>query len=186
MIRPVLALLLLVTALGPAAAQSSFNRPVVPTNAERIAALDASKITFDDALTNALDHVINGLPYRIELTTKDSKPVYNIVMLVGDPSHHMTLDATDAGVIERHDGAFNRNGTVLRIRLAEPNVGLVQAMQLAEAEYDGFRAYSSEAIVKGDQVQFEVRMVDPVSTKYVTLSLAGDILSAGAPPMRVK
>lgn len=183
MVRSALALLVLALALTPVIAQSSLKKAVAPSNSERLAALDASKVTFDDALFKSLDRVVNGFPYRIELTTLGAKPVYDITMLVGDPVHHMTLSAVDGSVIAQTDGSFNKHGTVLRIRLGEPNVGLVQAMQLAEATLEGFRAYSSEAIVRGNEVHFEVRLVSKAETKHVTISLPGDILTAGPPPL---
>lgn len=180
----VIAALVLIAA--DAGAQSAARVVYNPLPTERVAALDASKVTFDDALSKSLDHVVNGLPYRIELTTRESKPVYDIIMLVGDPSHHMTLSAADGTLIEQYDTSFNKHGTVLRIRLAEPNIGLVQAMQLAEATFPTYRAYSSEAVVKGQDVTFEVRMTDKVNTKHVTFSLAGDMLSQGPPPLRTE
>lgn len=179
MIRLLIAALTLVVVLVPASAQSK--RAHGPTNAERIAALDASKVTFDDALAKSLDQVVNGLPHRIELSTLDGKPVYYVTLLVGDPDHFLTIDAVSGTIIEQKDGAFNRHGTVIRIRLGEPNIGLVQAMQLAEAQFDGFRAYFSEATVKGSAIQFTVRMASKDETKIVMLTPEGEFLSAGPP-----
>jgi hypothetical protein len=166
-----------------AAAKPTPHAPSIP---ERLAALEASKVTFDDALSKCLDQVVNGLPYRIELSTHERKPVYLVTMLVGDPDHFITLSATDGSIVEQRDGNFNRYGTVLRIRLAEPNIGLVQAMQLAEAEFVGFRAYFSEATVKGSTIQFTVRLASKDEIKHVVLTPEGDFISAGPPPTSAK
>jgi hypothetical protein len=181
MVRTAIAAIFLSTAV--AAARPSAHAPTIP---ERLAALDAAKVTFDDALSKCLDQVVNGLPYRIELSTLDGKPVYLVTMLVGDPDHFITLSAADGTIVEQRDGNFNRYGTVLRIRLAEPNIGLVQAMQLAEAEFSGFRAYFSEATVKGSVIQFTVRLASNVEIKHVTLTPEGDFISAGPPPTSAK
>lgn len=172
-----------VVAAAIAGTNPSSRAPTIP---ERLAALDASKVTFDDALSKCLDQVVNGLPYRVELSTREDKPVYVVTMLVGDPDHFITLSAADGSIVEQRDGNFNRHGTVLRIRLGEPNIGLVQAMQLAEAQFEGFRAYFSEATVKGNVIQFTVRLASNNEIKHVVLSPEGEFISAGAPPTSAK
>jgi len=179
--------LVMIALLAPvlAVAQSG-QRTSGPQIPERNAALDAMKVTFDDALTHAQDAVVNGLAYRIELATHEGQPVHIVHMLVGDPTHVITLDAKDGSIVGQHDEPYNKHGTVIRIRLAEPNVGLGQAVQLAEADSPAFRAYSSEVIVRGNQIQFEVRLVSKDLVRYVTLTPSGQILNAGPPPTPTK
>lgn len=183
LIRRVAAAIVAVASLSALAQSSPHATLTVP---QRNAALDAVKVPFDDALIHAQDNVVNGLAYRIEVTTRDDKPVHLLHMLVGDPTHVMTLDAATGAVVEQHDESFNKYGTVIRIRLAEPNVGLGQAIQLAEAESPGFRAYSCEAVVKGNQIFFEVRLVSKEETRIVTLSQIGKVTNAGPPPAPIK
>lgn len=157
--------------------------PPEPTNADRLAALKKARLSFDDALEAVKDHTVDALVFRIELSIRDDKPVYLLRMLIGNPTNHMILNADDGSLIAQgDDGKFNNYGTIYRIRMEEQNIGLVNAIQLAEEAFPEFRAYSSEAVVMGNVIFFEVGMVSPTETKQVTFSSLGRLVKSGPPP----
>lgn len=185
MFRVIWSAVVVVLMLPSVFAQSS--KPPAVSSDQRLAALAAAKLNFDDALLKASESVIGGLNFRIELTVSEGKPVYAVQLLVGDPTHHIMLDAADGALLDQHDGAsFNRDGAPLRYLHDRPNIGLVAAMQVAEAEYPDMKAYSCEVMVKGQELQYEVRMVaDGDRAKHLMISAQGQLLKAGPPPLPI-
>jgi uncharacterized membrane protein YkoI len=161
-------------------------RPPELSSDQRLAALAAATLNFDDALIKASEAVIGGLSIRIELSEQASKPAYFVQTIIASATHYITLDAAEGAVLDQRDGQYNRDAAPLQYLMERPCIGLVPAMQIAEAEYPDMKAYSCEAMVKGQDLIYEVRLAASGDrAKHVVLSASGEVLKAGPPPLPI-
>lgn len=154
-----------------------------PTPPERLHAIQSAKVAFTDALERAQGQAPDAIPIRVELTLLDARPVYEVAFLLGDPIHVMVVDAATGEMVARFDRGRWRDHTIIRERNKEPHVGLLQALDIASAEFKDFKPFKAEAAVKGNEMFFEVFLVsDEGVVLRVRLTMRGEVIEAGPPP----
>jgi uncharacterized membrane protein YkoI len=143
--------------------------------AEAKEALAKAKVTMVQALETALKEGKGAKPFKIDLEMEEGKAIYDVELLDGSKGPEMEIDAVsgrvnkvesveeqekeDAGRASKEEQEEARQKVVGAKAMALAKLTLTQAVQAAEKEVAGSKAYSAILGLEGDKPAYDVKVM---------------------------
>lgn len=156
------------------------------TAAERSAAVSALKVTWEQIRETVLKEAPESHVLKISCGMIEGAATIRTESLTTEGYLVLWVNPETGAATQRATPSAPQGIWIMRELLSNPNIGLAQAVELAQAEIPNAKPYEVHASNTGSQLVFDVRLADDEKFYEVRLDASGGVIRAGDAPARIE